>query len=168
MKKNSMCCAIISATLLVLNVSSLSASAATDSNLGDFDVSSSASYSLIRSGNNQIGMYVSGGFSGNEWESKCDVYKSSNNSIIGEFVFGYDTDFINEDYTWTRGSYSCKAGVMRHNFDSDFSWSFAHDSWNWGKKEVTHLSDSVSYAIRFTDDNLNVYPGMFSGSLYKD
>lgn len=168
MKNIKKMCMLVSALLVGLNVSHFPVSAASSESQEFTDESIGTTFSLQSSGNNQVSMYTNGGFSGTEWEWKCDIYKSSDNTTIGEFVFGYDTDYINEDYTWARGSYSCKAGVMRHNYDSDYSWSFAHSSWNWGKKEVTHHSDSVSYSILFTDTNLDVYNGIFSGSLYKN
>ncbi len=93
---------------------------------------------------------------GGKWEYSV-TYKVGKKEV-GMMAYGYDTDWINEDYSWTRG-YECdtKAGVKRSG-DSSVNWSSYASTNKWSKEEVTHNSSSVTYYIRLrpTYTNLTV------------
>ena len=42
-----------------------------------------------------------------EWERTTYYLRKSDGLGLGEMTYGYDTDWINEDYVWTKGYY-CK------------------------------------------------------------
>lgn len=65
------------------------------------------------------------------------------NSLI---KFGFNTDWINEDYTWTTDS-GKKTWAYVHNNDGEHSDSASAASW--AKVEVKHSGSSVKYEIKF-------------------
>lgn len=83
----------------------------------------------------------------NEWE-RTYVGKVGN-EVVGFFVYGFDKDWINEDYTWTKGRQcKTKAGVKR-GFDSSINWeSYAKEN-SWSKEEVRHNNSTVKHYIYF-------------------
>lgn len=102
-----------------------------------------------------------------EWEFTCQVFNSSG-THIGDFCYGYDMDFINEDYTWTWSSvYTCKAGVRRNGYDSGYNWGASKSGGVWSKIEVTHRTNDVSYCMNFPDNYVGAILGSSSGSLNK-
>lgn len=91
----------------------------------------------------------------NDWEEKIVYY--NNGTTIGRMIYGYDTAWVKEDYTWTM-AYQCysTAKVKRQYVDSS-----AHNGTQVGKNqystiEVEHQSYRVTYGISFSADYANV------------
>lgn len=82
------------------------------------------------------------------WEVTTDYYTSINSQItcIGTMVYGYNTDFIKEDYCWTTSS-KCKYQSMIENGNGNFSSSTKSAGSSWAKLEKQHSGSSVKYAI---------------------
>lgn len=108
------------------------------------------------------GYNTNGNVFNNEWEMSVTIYNSLKEKI-GVLCFGYDTDWINEDYAWAKGADKCKAGVYRHNYDNSTNWGWAKSGWSWSKEEVTHKKNNVSYYIEFPN---NEYSGSYTSGLY--
>lgn len=80
------------------------------------------------------------------WEYSI-TYKSANKQV-GMMAYGYDTDWFDEDYSWTKGYESdSKAGVKRGG-DSAVNWNSYASMNNWSKEEVNHNTSDVKYYIR--------------------
>lgn len=83
-----------------------------------------------------------------EWEM-TRTYKIGS-TTIGYMIYGYDTDWINEDYVWTKATecYS-KAMVYRNGYDSN--WDYCEGSEkgknSYSKIEVTHRTYYVYYKM---------------------
>lgn len=89
------------------------------------------------------------------WEETICYY--TNGVAIGKMVYGYDTNWTKEDYTWTI-AYQCysTAKVKRQYVDTS-----AHNGSQAGKNaystiEVEHQSYYVTYGINFSADYSNV------------
>ena len=93
------------------------------------------------------------GFTKN-WE-RCVTYKVGSTQV-GMMAYGFDTDFFDEDYSWTMG-YQCdtKAGVKRGNAST--SWNSSYSGTNeWSKEEVNHNTSDVKYYIRLRPTYTNL------------
>lgn len=90
------------------------------------------------------------GFSG-EWENTV-FYRAYSpltmkNYNTAKMVYGYDTDFINEDYCWTYGYDQCTQASIT-NGNGTHAKSSANVG-RWSKLEVRHKSadEGVTYRI---------------------
>ena len=71
-----------------------------------------------------------------------------NKTNIGKLVFGYDTDWYNEDYAWSMGTEcNTKAAIRRMNVDTHFYYGSEKAKNKYSKYEVRHNGDYVFYAI---------------------
>lgn len=103
--------------------------------------------------------YSGHGFShfNNPWE-KTRTYKIGN-TTIGKMIYGYDTDWIKEDYVWTIVT-ECytRSYVFRDGYDS----SYVSDDSNYvgkneySKTERAHKTYYVNYRIKFSATYSNV------------
>lgn len=84
-----------------------------------------------------------------EWEKSAFIYSdNSDDALVGEVCFGYNTTAIDEDYTWTYSDvYLHKARVK--NGKGTFT-SNASNRARWAKIEVTHKGTSQVYSVLFT------------------
>lgn len=84
-----------------------------------------------------------------EWE-KTNTYKIGN-TVIGHMIYGFDKDWIHEDYVWTKATecYST-AKVYRSYFDTYYNSGKEVGRNAYSKIEVTHKTYSVSYRIDFS------------------
>lgn len=82
-----------------------------------------------------------------DWEYSV-TYKVGKKEV-GMMVYGFETDWINEDYSWTKG-YECdtKAGVQRSIDGKKINWSGYASCDKWSKEEVTHKGYKTVYYIR--------------------
>ena len=88
------------------------------------------------------------------WEYSI-TYKSANKQV-GMMAYGYDTDWFNEDYSWTKGYESdSKAGVKRGG-DSAVNWNSYASRNVWSKEEVNHNTSDVKYYIRLRPTYTNL------------
>lgn len=91
-----------------------------------------------------------------EWE-KTNTYRVGN-TVIGHMIYGFDKDWIHEDYVWTKATqcYST-ALVYRNYFDSSSYCSGKEAEKNvYSKIEVTHKTYYVFYRIDFSASYSNV------------
>lgn len=90
-----------------------------------------------------------------EWE-KTRTYSVSS-GIIGYMVYGYDVDWINEDYVWTKATecYST-ASVQRAGHDTSYCSGTEQGKNTYSKIEVTHQTYYVYYKIAFSVSYSNV------------
>lgn len=90
----------------------------------------------------------SDGFS-TAWE-KTKTYMVGSD-IIGYMIYGYNTDWINEDYVWTMGKECCStASVFRDGYDSTDCSGFEAAKDSYSKIEVTHKTYYVYYKVKFS------------------
>ncbi len=84
-----------------------------------------------------------------EWE-KTRTYKVGG-TVIGYMIYGFDKDWIHEDYVWTKATqcYST-ALVFRNSFDTSYCSGPEKDRNVYSKIEVTHKTYSVAYRIDFS------------------
>lgn len=84
-----------------------------------------------------------------EWE-KTRTYKVGS-AVIGHMVYGFDKDWIHEDYVWTIATqcYST-ALVLRSSFDPSYCSGPEKERNVYSKIEVTHKTHSVAYRIDFS------------------
>ncbi len=84
------------------------------------------------------------------WEISVEF--ASGGEDLGVMVYGYNTAWINEDYTWTKAFVgSSQAGVYRDGKDSEVNWGTAKSSGTYSKIEVTHKKDTVYYYAYFSN-----------------
>lgn len=90
-----------------------------------------------------------------EWE-KTRTYKVGS-TVIAYMVYGYDTDYINEDYVWTKatGCYST-AMVKRNYYDTGYQAGTQKGKNVYSKIEVKHVTYNVSYKIKLSTTYSNV------------
>lgn len=94
---------------------------------------------------------ISSNFS-DDWENTIFYYNnSSKDKKIAKMVYGYETDWWNEDYTWTYG-YTCQTQASMTNSKGTYSGS-KKISGRTSKIEVHHKANNVSvkYGIWFDD-----------------
>lgn len=84
-----------------------------------------------------------------EWE-RTRTYRVGS-TTIASMVYGYDTDFIDEDYAWTKSKecYST-AMVKRDGYDTSYLYGSQKGKNIYSKVEVTHETYYVSYGINLT------------------
>ena len=72
-----------------------------------------------------------------EWE-KTTTYKIGSQEI-GIMIWGYDTDYIKEDYVWSVG-YECSSqpAVFRDGYDTSYVTGTWGQTYLYGKIEVKH------------------------------
>lgn len=90
-----------------------------------------------------------------EWE-KTRTYKVGSTEI-GHMIYGYDTDWINEDYVWTKATecYST-AKVYRDGYDTSYCTGSQKAKGTYSKIEVTHKTYYVKYQIELSATYSNV------------
>ena len=90
-----------------------------------------------------------------EWE-KTRTYKVDSD-VIAYMVFGYDKDWINEDYVWTKSPecYST-AKVKRSGHETAYCAGSQKGKNSYSKIEVTHQSYYVYYRIDLSASYSNV------------
>lgn len=90
----------------------------------------------------------SSGF-GSAWE-KTRTYKKGS-TTIGYMVYGYNTDWIKEDYVWTKATecYST-AMVYRDGYDTKYCEGPEKGKNIYSKIEVTHRTYYVNYKVEFS------------------
>ena len=91
----------------------------------------------------------------NDWEETIEYY--SNGTGIGKMVYGYDTYWVKEDYTWTM-AYQCysTAKVKRQYVDTSAHNGAQAAKSQYSTIEVEHQSYRVTYGISFNVDYTNV------------
>lgn len=87
------------------------------------------------------------------WE-RTAIYTLSDSGVeIGRLVFGFDTDYFDEDYAWSYGTQcDTRAGVRRMNYDEGYNKSSWKTYDNWSKVEVLHIVTHVRYNIEWRAD----------------
>lgn len=90
-----------------------------------------------------------------EWE-KTVTYRVSNKDI-GTMTYGFDMDWFNEDYVWTKGT-ECETTAMLQRLNNDISYISGSKAkkGSYSKVEQNHQSYSVNYKIRFEFTYSNV------------
>lgn len=82
-------------------------------------------------------------FSSSSFDSKWEKTASGDNWLM---TYGFNTAFINEDYTWTMHNTKTHSAVVI-NGNGTFA---ANNSYkNWAKKEVTHKDPTVKYRLTY-------------------
>ena len=85
-----------------------------------------------------------------EWEQTAHYSQKSSGRSIGKMVYGYDTDWINEDYVWTWGYESETTALLkRDGYDETYQSGSKAASTSYSKCERNHKSYRVYYLIRF-------------------
>lgn len=94
-----------------------------------------------------------------EWEKTTTYYVGE--TKVGYMIWGFDKDWIHEDYVWTVG-YECstQAAVKRNYYDTDYISGGWAQAYFYSQEEVTHQTYSVSYKITFSA----TYTGLTEGS----
>lgn len=90
----------------------------------------------------------------NEWETRIDYALKSNGTKIGELIYGYNKNWVDEDYAWSKGL-QCRsqAGIQRITIDDYCIFADGYADVNkYSKKEVRHLNKRVNYRVRFESD----------------
>lgn len=83
----------------------------------------------------------------NDWENTIVYYNTrSSKSKVAKMVYGYETDWWNEDYTWTYG-YTCSTQASITNSKGTYSGS-TKQSGRTSKIEVHHKSDGINVTYR--------------------
>ena len=105
----------------------------------------------------------SGGFS-SEWE-KTKTYKVGS-TTIAYMIYGYDKDWINEDYVWTKATecYST-AKVFRDGHDTSYCSGPQKGKNTYSKIEVKHQTYYVDYRIDLSATYSNVKSTTASSSV---
>ena len=85
----------------------------------------------------------------NEWENTT-TYKQ-NNVKIGIMIYGFDKDWINEDYVWTKGD-ECNttAAIKRDGYDTVYKSGSSAGIGKYSKIEINHKTYNVYYKITFS------------------
>lgn len=85
-----------------------------------------------------------------DWQIQIEYLDEKETSVIGVLMYGYDTDFIDEDYANTRGynSYYSRAGLKRGTGSKE--WASKKTAGYLSTINRTHNSDSVSYYIELS------------------
>lgn len=85
----------------------------------------------------------------NEWE-KTTTYKIGTTEI-GHMIWGFDKDYINEDYVWSVGNEcSTQPSVYRDGHDTSYVNGTLGQTYLYGKIEVQHKTYYVKYRITFS------------------
>lgn len=91
------------------------------------------------------------------WE-KTRIYRV-NSSVIGKMIYGYDTDWIKEDYVWTIATecYS-RSYLFRDGYDTSYVSDSRSDVGRneYSKTERVHKTYYVNYRIKFSATYSNV------------
>ena len=84
-----------------------------------------------------------------DWQDE-EQYFDEYGTVIGVLVYGFDTDWLDEDYSHTRGysHYSSQAGVKRGN--DAIQWGDEAISGYLSSKNVYHKTDTVNYYIKLS------------------
>ena len=103
-----------------------------------------------------------------EWE-KTTTYKVNNGTVtVGTMIYGYDKDYINEDYVWTKDTecYS-RAKLYRdgHDKNSIYCAGSQKGKNTYSKIEVTHQTYYVSYKIELSSSYSGVTSTTASSSV---
>ncbi len=94
-------------------------------------------------------------FEDNEWEHTRHYV--SDGEYIGRLVYGYDTDYLNEDYAWAYGA-DCvaTAGIMRVGVDTSYISGVPAAKNNYSKLQIDNKSTDVYYKITLSTTYTNV------------
>lgn len=86
-----------------------------------------------------------------EWE-KTRTYKVGS-TVIGYMIFGYDTDWVYEDYVWTKAT-ECYSTAMVYRSGYDSNWEYCTGTEQakntYSKIEVTHQTYYVYYKMKLS------------------
>lgn len=86
----------------------------------------------------------------NEWEFTTYYYVNNGSVLIGYLTWGYDTDWVNEDYAWSTGREAGSQSFVKRNY---YDTSYQPGTWQmallWSKCEITHATYNVSYKVTF-------------------
>ena len=97
------------------------------------------------------------GFS-SAWERTIEIYDGDTSGpMIGTMIYGFDTDFIDEDYTWTQ-SLSHYARAIVGNVNGNYYGSYKKGSGSYSKVEKTHVGNALSlhtYKMEFNTNSFN-------------
>lgn len=101
-----------------------------------------------------------------EWERTLTCLNGDDE--IGIMVYGFDMDWINEDYTWTIG-YDCRTkACVKKGSDESGAWAGYEDPYDWSKQEVHHTDSKVMHYIKFEDSYAELTAGSVKKSEYKN
>lgn len=79
-----------------------------------------------------------------EWEVIKDLYVRDVSDRIGQMKYGYDTDWLNEDYcSCYFVDHNSRAAIYRSGHDTEEG--FMGNPAVWSKVEVHHVTSTVSY-----------------------
>lgn len=85
-----------------------------------------------------------------EWEQTANYKQKSTGKAIGKMIYGYDTDWVNEDYVWTWGYESETTALLkRSGYDESNQSGSKAASRSYSKCERKHQTYQVYYMIRF-------------------
>ena len=90
----------------------------------------------------------------NEWERTVFFRFRPTNADLGSMTYGYDTDWIHEDYVWATGL-ECKVQGWIFRVDYDTYWQSDGKSSGAGERsetEITHRSASTSVKYKMVFD----------------
>lgn len=91
------------------------------------------------------------------WE-KTRTYKVGN-TTVGKMIYGYDTDWIKEDYVWTKATecYS-RSYLFRDGYDTGYASDDNSDveKGEYSKTEWRHVTYHVNYRIKLSASYSNV------------
>ncbi|MBQ9543156.1 MAG: hypothetical protein IJJ76_00510 [Ruminococcus sp.] len=79
--------------------------------------------------------------SGHSFDKAWEAYASGANYSM---VYGFNTAWINEDYTWTRHNTTSHTAIVK-NGKGQYSANASKKSW--AKIEVTHNGSSITYKM---------------------
>ena len=89
-----------------------------------------------------------------EWEYTVNYRYKPTNVFLGSMTYGFDTDWIHEDYVWARGA-ECKVQGFIKRINYDTTWQSdgkSSDAWEYSKTEITHRSASTSVKYKMVFD----------------
>lgn len=85
-----------------------------------------------------------------EWEKTRKYYKGS--TLIGTMIYGFDTDWTDEDYCWTKATecYSTSR-ILRDGYDVAWQEDEPDVGKNsWSETEIKHRTYYVKYQMKFS------------------
>ncbi len=97
-----------------------------------------------------------------EWEWSWDINYGETWCPIGTFVIGFETDWINEYYSWSRSEWPPEGGVVYTKAgvkNKGQSWTDA--SWKgfnvWSKSEIRAKKDTAYFRVKIGTNNPDGY-----------
>lgn len=84
------------------------------------------------------------------WEKTVTYWLRSNKKVIGTMTYGYETDWIKEDYVWTKSNEGYTlAEIQRKYYDEELQYGSVAGMNKYSKVEVAHKVSGVKYQIKF-------------------